>query len=295
LSSSNIARGFNQNGAVEHETFGKLKTFQKFKTLLSSPFVKAKLTAISVGLIGFALLIAIGACSHATRYTWDVRLPKDVPGKGTSLSNAVDIINAAVRESTTDRIPKVIILDVGPVTITKVCADQDLNSNMDVLIERYHTEMAPIIAKGAEGYETCPVWENFPARCRLSDVSIVLAMNCGMDFDYTQDGVVLKSPRKLLECRAYKVGDALLKLVEERQKAGQIYHAFKPVPVIFAQESSMTWSFMVNDGPNRFTGEDALDAVTFYLPDKKCILVIENAQGHKRIQENLKAKGIWQE
>jgi hypothetical protein len=295
LSSSNIAQRFNQNGAVEHEIFGKLKTFQKFKTLLSSPFVKAKLIAILVVLIGFVLLITIGACSHATRYAWDVRLPKDLPVKGTSLSNTVDIINAAVRESTAGRIPKVIILDVGPVTVAKVCVDQDLNSNMDVLIERYHTEMAPIIAKGAEGYETCPVWENFPLRYRLSDASITLAMECGMDFEYRQDGVILKNPRKLLECRAYKVSDALLKLVEERQKAGQIYHAFKPVPIIFAQESSMTWSFMVNDGPNQFRGEEALDAVTLYLPDRKCILVIESAQGHKRIQENLKAKGLWQE
>jgi hypothetical protein len=257
--------------------------------------VKTKLIAILMALVGSALLITIGSCSYGTQYAWDVRLPRELPADGTSLSNAVDIINAAVRESTANRIPNAIILDVGPVTITKVAAGQDLNTNMDVLIERYHTEMAPIIAKGAEGYETCPVSENFPARLRLSDVSIALAMECGMDFEYRQDCVVLKSPRKFLECRAYKVSDALLKLVEERQKAGQIYHAFKPVPVIFAQESSMTWTFMVNDGPNRFKGEDALDAVTFYLPDKKCILIIENAEGHKRIQENLKAKGLWQE
>jgi len=254
-----------------------------------------KLITVLLALVGFALLVTIGACSHATRYAWDVHLPKDLSVKGTSLSNAVDIINGAVRESTANRIPKAIILDVGPVTITKVPADQYLNTNMDVLIERYHTEMAPIIAKGAEGYETCPVWEYFPARLRLSDVSIALAMECDMDFEYRQNGVVLKSPRKFLECRTYKVSDALLKLVEERQKAGQIYHAFKPVPVTFAQESSMTWTFMVNDGPNRFTGEDALEAVTFYLPDKKCILVIETAEGHKRIQENLKAKKLWRE
>jgi hypothetical protein len=48
FSSSNIARRFNQNGAVEHEIFGKLKTFQKFKTLLSLPFMKTKLTTMWV-------------------------------------------------------------------------------------------------------------------------------------------------------------------------------------------------------------------------------------------------------
>lgn len=257
--------------------------------------MKTKLIAVLIALVGFALLTTIGACSHATRYAWDVRLPKDLPANGISLSNAVDAINTVVRESTANRIPKVITLDVGPVMITKVAADQDLSTNVDVLIERYHTEMAPIIAKGAEGYETCLVWEDFPARLHVSDVSITLAMDCSMNFEYRQDGIVLKNPRKYLECRAYKVSDALLKLVEEKQNAGQIIHAFKPVPLVFAQESSMTWSFMVNDGPNQFKGEDALDAVTFYLSDKKCILVIEDAAGHKRIQENLKAKGLWQE
>jgi len=131
------------------------------------------------------------------------------------------MINTVVRESTANRLPKVLILDVGPVTITKVAATQDLNTNMDVLIERYHKEMAPIIAKGAEGYETCPVWENFPARLHVYDVSITLAMDCGMNFECRQDGIVLKNPRKFLECRAYKVSDVLLKLVEEKQNAGQ--------------------------------------------------------------------------
>jgi hypothetical protein len=295
LSSSNIARRFNQNGAVEHEIFRKLKTFQKFKTLLSSPFMKTKLTTMWVMLVGLVLLITIGACSRSNRYPWDVRLPKDLSFKGMALSNAVYIINAAVRESTANRIPKAIVLDIGPVIITKAGVDEEINSNMDVLIERYHTEMPPIIAKGAEGYETCPVWRNFPASFHISDVSMSLAMVCGMNFEFRSDYVVLKSPRKFLECRVYKVSDALLKLVEEKKKAGLFYHAFKPVPITFAQESSMTWTFMVNDGPNQFKGEDALDAVTFYLSDKKCILIIENAEGHKRIQKNLKAKGLWQD
>jgi hypothetical protein len=295
LSSSNIARRFNQNGAVEHEIFRKLKTFQKFKTLLSSPFMKTKLTTKWVMLVGFVLLITIGACSRTNRHPWDVRLPKDLSFKGMALSNAVYIINAAVRESTADRIPKAIVLDIGPTVITKTGVDEETNSNMDLLIKRYHKEMPPIIAKGAEGYETCPVWENFTTRFHISDVSMGLAMECGMNFDFQQQGVVLRSPRKFLECRAYKVTDALLKLVEERQKAGQIFHAFKPVPVTFAQESSMTWSFWVCDGPNQFKGEEALDAVTLYLPNKKSILVIENAEGHKRIQESLKAKGLWGE
>ena len=241
------------------------------------------------------LLITIDACSRAHRRAWDVRFQNDFSFDGVSLSNAVSIVDAAVREATKNRFPKAIVLDVGPVLITKAGVSEEISSNMDALIQRYRTEVPPIIAKGAEGYDTCPVWEHFPAGFHVSDVAMGLAMLCEMDFEFRQDGVVLKSPRKHLECWAYKVSDALLALVGERQKARQIYHAFKPVPVTFAQESAMAWSIMVSDGTNQFKGEEALDAVTYYLPDKKCILVIENVEGHKRIQESLKAKGLWEE
>ena len=235
------------------------------------------------------------ACSRASRRAWDVRLSNELSFDGVSLSNAVNEVNATVCGATKTQFPQVIILDVRPVVITKIGLGEETNSNMDALIERYQTEVPPLIAKGAESSETCPVWEHFPAGFHVSDVGMGLAMLCEMEFEFRPDGFVLKSPRKHLECRVYKVSDALLALVGERQKAGQIYHAFKPVPVTFAQESAMTWSIMVSDGTNQFKGEEALDAVTYYLPDKKQILVIENAEGHKRIQESLKAKGLWEE
>lgn len=243
-----------------------------------------------------ALVMYAGAVfAHDCPYDWNIKLAKGIAIKETSLSNAVDQINAAVREATKGRIQKVIILDTTPVTITKETTDPEIGQQMDILIDRYQKEMVPIIAKGAQGYETCPVIEeiipNFPLACQISGV----AAGAEMGYEEKKEGAVLSRWPKTLQCRAYKVSDTLLKFVEEKQKAGKISTDFKPVPVVFAQESGMTWTVMVGTGPRSFSGDFVLDAVTLYLPDKKLMLILETPEGHKKVTDNLKKLGYWQE
>ncbi|MFA6101566.1 MAG: hypothetical protein WCV67_06645 [Victivallaceae bacterium] len=231
------------------------------------------------------------AFAHNCPYEWNIQLTKGIAFKETSISK----INAAVREATKGRIQTAVILDTTPATITKETADPEMLRLMDVLIDRYQKVMAPVIAKGAAGYETCPVTDdikpNFPLACQISTI----AAGAEMRYREKKEGAVLSRWPKTLECRAYKVSDAFLKRVEEKQKAGQIHPDFKPVPVVFAQESGMSWSVMVGDGPGSFRGNAILDAVTFYMPDKKLMLTIETSKGHNKILTNLKKLGYWQE
>lgn len=253
--------------------------------------MKRKLAVVS------AVFVAVSgfASAHNCPYEWNIQLTKGIVFKEMPVSKVVDQINAAVREATKGRIKNAIILDATPVTIAKETADPEISRLMDVLIARYQKEMAPVIAKGAAGYETCPVTydikPNFHLACEIS----MIAAAAEMRYREKKEGAVLSRWPKTLECRAYKVSDALLKRVEEKQKAAQIHPDFKPVPVVFAQESGMNWSVMVGEGPGSFGGVSVLDAVTFYVPDKKLILILETPKGHNKIQENLKKLGYWQE
>ena len=87
----------------------------------------------------------------------------------------------------------------------------------------------------------------------------------------------------------------MLKKVQTEQAAGQIHADFKPVPVVFAQQSGMTFDVMVGDGPGRFTGDFMLDAVTMYVPVRKLMLILETPDGHERVQKNLKKLGYWED
>ena len=64
--------------------------------------------------------------AHNCPYEWNIRLAKGIEFKETPLSSAVDQINAAVRVATKGRIPKAIILDTTPVTITKENSDPEI-------------------------------------------------------------------------------------------------------------------------------------------------------------------------
>jgi len=57
----------------------------------------------------------------------------------------------------------------------------------------------------------------------------------------------------------------------------------------------MTWTIMVGNGPNSYQGDFILDAVTFYLADQRVMLILETPEGHKKVEENLKKLGHWQD
>ena len=176
-----------------------------------------------------AVFVAISgsASAHNCPYEWNIQLTKGIVFKETPVSKVVDQINAAVREATKGRIKNAIILDTTPVTITRETADPEMSRLMGVLIDRYQKEMAPVIAKGAAGYETCQVTDdikpNFHLACEIS----MIAAAAEMRYMEKKEGAVLSRWPKALECRAYKVSDALLRRVEEKQKAGQIHRLIK--------------------------------------------------------------------
>ena len=212
----------------------------------------------------------VSAYSHPCPYDWNITLSKELSFTETSVSNVIDAVNAAVREQTRGRIKQAAILDTTPLKITVVPANSPWTNEMAVLINRYREEMAPIVAKGTRGYETCPVTvtfpEKFPIACTLKMIEQATAE---MGYEERKEGAIFSRWPKEMECRAYRVSDPLLAKVEQKKNAGEIHPDFKPVPVVFAQESGMTWTVMVGDGPNSYRGEFVLDAVTHYLPGPK--------------------------
>jgi hypothetical protein len=242
------------------------------------------------------VLLPMLAYGHSCPYDWNVELSKELSFRESSVSNVINAVNAAVREQTKGRIKQAAILDTTPVKISMVPASSHLTNEMTILVNRYREQMAPIIAKGAQGYETCPVTVTFPRKFPIAcTLKMIGQATAEMGYEEKKEGAIFSRWPKELECRAYKVSDALLARVEQKRNAGQIHSDFKPVPVVFAQESGMVWTIMVGDEPNSYRGDFILDAVTYYLPDKKVMLILETLEGHKKVQENLQKLGYWRE
>jgi hypothetical protein len=217
---------------------------------------------------------------------------KDVP-----MSKVVEKMNATVRLASLGMIKNVASIDTTPVKITNVNTDPNLESPMNQLIERYNARSAVFIKQGAQGYETCPVTEDFvpffPLTCQMKGTGCCSA---GMEVKETPTGLLFSRVPKELECRAYKISDSLLAKTDSEKKKGNIARDCEPVSQTFAWESDMNWYFMVSDGPGKgYVSEFALDAFTLYLPEQKQILVLQTPEGHAKIEKTLKKNGSWQD
>lgn len=247
--------------------------------------------------IGCAPATGLG---HGCPYEWNVSLPYGLKFRGTPLTNAIDAINLAVRKTTKNKIPRAVILDPNSHTIAKVTSDSTIASGMDLLIQRYHKEMAPLFAKGFMGHESFRVTDDYPPNMPLACQVESIAVSAGMGYKETKDGLVLIPWWKALECRAYKFKAGYLEPAEGAPRAGQPGSYFSSIRDFFARESGMTRFVMVPDGPQTVGhgsagSQSVLDAVTLYMPDKKLMLIIETPEGHKKVEENLKKKGLWLE
>lgn len=235
------------------------------------------------------------ACAHSCPYDWNIRFSKQNTFRATNLVDFAEQFNAAVREETKGAVTNAIVVDLKAATFRRQPEESPFAEQMNDLIQRHFEITAPLIEKGAEGYDLGPVAEVFPSKFPVACILSGIIAAKGMGYNETKDGAIVTRRHHKFECHAYRISNALLELVAERQRAGKIHRDFKPIPVVFAQESGMKWTLMVPSGPRSASGEFILDAVTDYLPQEKVMLVIETPKGHERLVETLKEKKYWEE
>ena len=219
---------------------------------------------------------------HCCTYDWNIPLREPLSLYLLTVSDAVERLNAVVRSATTNRIPRVAIVDASPSRITLITDDPSLSNEMSALVTAYHAITGPLIAKGVHGgYETHVEVNNIPARtpvaCALAEVT------ASMTSEETPQGVIIRRCPATLECRVYRVTDALVTLASA---SGQ------PPARVFADVTHMTSVLDVCRKQNVIP-TPILEGVVRYMPERKTMLAIETPDGHWGIKRNLVRTGLW--
>jgi len=135
--------------------------------------------------------VAQPAFAHDCPYDWNVSLAKELSFTNASVSNVIRVVNAVVREQTKGWIKEAAILDTTPLKIMMVPVDSPWTNEMAILINRYREEMVPIIAKGAQGYETCPITVTFPKKFPIACILKMIGQaKAEMGYEEKKEGAI---------------------------------------------------------------------------------------------------------
>ncbi|MCP5488170.1 MAG: hypothetical protein H7A43_05930 [Verrucomicrobia bacterium] len=257
---------------------------------------------VSVLLLGGLLLTPVvyrwlHPIAHQLPYKWDSYVRPDLQFEMEPMTNVVAMVNAAIREASDGALPEAITVDSTPTQIIKVNSIPQLDVHMDRLIADFRLHEEEMKRRGAEGFESAPFTGWLGGHHSLW-CSLVGPNMAGLHWEPRADALhVSRSPRAM-ECRAYGVGDELIRTTEEWIAEGRTHaeHDWDPVCFVFVKMAGMrSWSIMVPSGPNSASGEFRLSKVTRYLPDRKVILALETPVRHKEAEALLKQKGLWVE
>jgi hypothetical protein len=234
------------------------------------------------------------AGAHPCPYDWNIEFTKATEIKGTSVLDFAEKFNQAVNKETHGRIQKAILVDWQPDTFKQVPEGSHFAGQMDELIHRYTTLMAPLIEKGIPAYGTVPIAIQFPAKFPVACLLDAELAKGSINYEETAKGLIVTRSRHALECRAYRLGEKFFQAVADDQREGRIPAKTDAAAYDFARFSGMTWSFTKPDPADSSGWSEVsfLKAVTLYLPKEKVVLAIETREKHEEMAKNLVERGF---
>lgn len=234
------------------------------------------------------------AGAHPCPYDWNIEFANATEVKGTSVLDFAEKFNQAVSKETEGRIQKAILVDWQPDTFKKVPENSPFAEQMDELIHRYTTFMAPLIEKGIPAYGTVPITIKFPAKFPVACLLDAEFAKGSINYEETAKGLIVSRSRHLLECRVYPLSEKFFDAVADNQREGRTPAGNDAASYDFARFSDMTWSFTQRDPADSsgWSEVSMLNAVTLYLPKDKVMLAIETREKHEEMAKNLADRGF---
>jgi len=147
-------------------------------------------------------------------FDWNIRLNKRLEFTNSTIPEIITKLNAVVSKQTNGKIAKVAIWDPSPTTIIKITDDKWIVEKMDALIKKYREYVTPIYVKKEKQTPSVVFRKNMPLAFYLKG----LGYGSHISYKETEKGAVFSRRPIWLECRIYRIADALLKRVKEYKK-----------------------------------------------------------------------------
>ena len=235
--------------------------------------------------------------AHPCPYDWNIRPSKQTTITAPTVIAFAEKFNAFVQEETEGRVQHGMLIDPGPGEYSEVPSDSPFADAMDILIERSREASYGPSEGKLESLLSKPVSVTFPSNIW---VACLLCVTVGADMDgmyeETAEGAVVGRWPRARECRAYKVSEALLQRVEEKQRAGEVPSGLQAVPIVFAEEAEIAGT---SSAPGQYDSvhmQRFLKTESIYLPDRQVIVILSSPYTHRyRIASSLRRKGYWED
>ncbi len=270
--------------------------------------VKIKRKTLSLGAV--AILVVAGLCTwfwsyrkstwlarrtiaHQLPYKWDSYVRPDLQFTLEPMSNVIAKVNTLIRGLSSNAVPEAVKLDTTPTKIVKVASNPSLDPYMNQLIADFRDNEKEMNRRGAEGFENTPFTGSLDGHhslwCTLAGPG-----NGGLEWEAKDDALHVSRMPRGIECRPYGVTDGLVKRMRQQRSKGEYKVDAEPLVSALIYETGIhSWSIMVPEGPNAWSGEFRYDKVFKYVSTLNVILALATPEEHAEAEKRLKASELW--
>jgi len=231
--------------------------------------------------------------AHQLPYKWDSYVRPDLQFTLEPMSNVIAKLNAVIRNVSSNAVPEAVKLDTTPTKIVKVGSNPSIDPYMNQLIADFRENEKEMSGRGAEGFESTPFTGSLDGHhslwCTLAGPD-----NGGLEWEAKHDALHVSRMPRLMECRVYRVTDGLVERMRQQRSKGEYKVDAEPLVSALIYETDIhSWSIMVPEGPNAWSGEFRYDKVFKYVPSLKVILALATPEEHASSEKRLKESGLW--
>lgn len=254
--------------------------------------------ALLVGIIWFSTgrrstLTLPRGVGHQLPYKWDSYVRPDLQFTMEPMSNVIASVNAVIHKVSGGAVPEAVKLDTTPTRIVKVNSNASLDAHIDQLIADFREHEKEMNRRGAEGFEGTPFTGDLDGRHSLW-CTLVGPSNGGLHWEAKEDALYVSRMPREMECRPYRVTDELLaRMRQQRSEGNYMVDADPVVSALIIETGIHSWSIMLPEGPNSWTGEFRYDKVFRNIPELNTILALTTRDEHAEAEKRLKASGLW--
>lgn len=187
--------------------------------------------------VGLVLLAGVGVwlygpgeprIAHQRPFKWDRYPVPRLRFTNEPIANVVKSVNDTVRSLSKGDVPRVVLLDTNAVQIVKFAPSAGIEEEMDAMILVFRKHEEEMKKRGADGFETGLYTGQIGGGHSLGCVLGELAMGAGLGYEKKEDGIHIRRDPCEFECRAYKISDRLVSLMEQMRKANDLHVDAEP-------------------------------------------------------------------